>query len=959
MEQNRIKKLVVIIGINRSGLTLLEGLIGSHSQMTPWFLPYSTRRQQGILPFTTIESIHQEYQKAYRNETIDTSILIISQDSTSPKNLAFIQKSLENLEKEDIEIQIICISRNIYHTFLSQKEAGYKYWKAPSLDFGYKEFEAYMKFAKKGYTQIRALLYQYSHSIVSYENLITQPEQMICQIAKYLDIDDEDLMSFYSNINLKRVAGDPGFLDYDTIISDKEEIKKVLWEKHKEPIELHIGDIDKIFSSEYNRLVNRLEVTEINSIQSVESVALERLFDENICQFDNPIAQMLFLGSTFYYEYCKRHSISSVDIILPVYNALDDVKLCIESLYETASEIFNLIVVDDASNEETKEYLLKLSKEKGFTLIRHEKNMRFTHSVNSGFSVSDADYVILLNSDTIVTTNWIEKIISCFKSDENIGIVGVLSNAASWQSIPQRSKPQGGWMVNTLPQNYTIGQMGLLIEILSKQAYPKVPSVNGFCYSIKRTVINDIGIFDTEYFPTGYGEEDDYSIRATDAGYQIAIADDTYIYHAKSKSYTDTIREQLTANGRISLDKKHGKERIDTLITEWKLDTFIAHISSKIQNFLHYSTGNKKVVYTAIFGNYDELKEPEYINKDWDYICFTDNPTLSSDIYIIKYLEPLFENSTKNARMFKLLSHIFLIGYDYSLWIDGSVKIRGKNINYLIEELNKKNHYLSIHSHIKRDCIYDEGMACILAEKASASEVLTQMKFYKAEAFPEKRGLVESAEILRNHRNPSVQILNEQWWKTIDTFSLRDQLAFNYVCWKESLSYHKMSGTQWLDQYFHIYPHTYQQPTDDLPNVELALLSYSNDLEVIENTLDNIVEYTNYSQYSITILFTEESIYKKVEIEKFIQKYDNVHYLLPQDNDNDTAMINKCIAQSKQERVCILNESVSIILSDWLKILASHSREKSSYMAVGPIIFNKDFLLHSSFIRIQKYNQEK
>ena len=137
----------------------------------------------------------------------------------------------------------------------------------------------------------------------------------------------------------------------------------------------------------------------------------------------------------------------TVDILLPVYNALDDVKNCIDSLYRHRTFEFNLIVIDDCSESETGFYLEEKSRELRFTLLRNKENLRFTKSVNKGFAQSKADVVILLNSDTIVTPFWLEKILLCFQSDKVTGIVGPLSNAASWQTVPVREdKVNGGWL---------------------------------------------------------------------------------------------------------------------------------------------------------------------------------------------------------------------------------------------------------------------------------------------------------------------------------------------------------------------------------------------------------------------------------------------------------------------------------------------------------------------------------
>jgi GT2 family glycosyltransferase len=659
-----------------------------------------------------------------------------------------------------------------------------------------------------------------------------------------------------------------------------------------------------------------------------------------------------------YEEFCGFYGVRSVDIILPVFNALEDLQRCMESLFQKQTYPFNLIVIDDASDEETQSYLLEASKERGFHLIRHEENRRFTHSINSGLAVSGADYVILLNSDTIVTHRWIEKIIACFESSESIGVVGVLSNAASWQSIPQRSAKEGGWMVNQLPQNYSTQSMGVLVEVSSRREYPLVPSVNGFCYSIKREVIERVGVFDTDYFPTGYGEEDDYSIRVKEAGYDIAIADDTYIYHAKSKSYTHAIREELTANGREALNQKHGKERIDRVIDEWKEEACLPQIRERITSLMYHATRNRKVLYTAIFGAYDTLKDPEYINEDWDYICFTDNRDLQSDIYTICYVEPLFESSTKSARCFKLLSHIFLIGYDYSLWIDGSVRVRGKNIDDLIEIQQKKRHYLSIHSHIKRDCIYDEAMACILGDKLAPHETLPQMRYYKKQQFPEKFGLVESAQILRDHRNLELQSLNVEWWRILDQFSVRDQLSFNYICWRDGRRYLKMEGNQWVDQYFHIHAHGMEEELEEEPLVLILFLVYRQDIEKIQESLLALIEKTDYANYQIRVIAMSDETSMIEGLEELVSSLPKVEVEV-NDGVDETAVVDRYLMEFDAPYGCILRDDTKVIVSHWLKTLIQRIKYEPQAMVVGSTLLNKEYQIALSSIRIIKSTDER
>lgn len=253
----------------------------------------------------------------------------------------------------------------------------------------------------------------------------------------------------------------------------------------------------------------------------------------------------------------------SVDVVIPIYNALEDVKRCLDSVDRTLLNSHHLILVDDGSDEQTKSYLEEFAADRPYvTLIRHEQPQLYTKAANAGIRASTADFVILLNSDTIVPGNWITKLIHCAESMEDIGIVGPMSNAASWQSAPF-VKSGRAYAVNPLPPSATVDDIDELFEEFSLHPiFPKVSVLNGFCFCIKREVITKIGLFDEEAFPRGYGEENDFCFRATDAGFLLAIATHTYVFHAKSKSYTSKRRLELAkASGKVFTDR-YGEARI-------------------------------------------------------------------------------------------------------------------------------------------------------------------------------------------------------------------------------------------------------------------------------------------------------------------------------------------------------------------------------------------------------------
>ncbi|WP_182440223.1 glycosyltransferase domain-containing protein [Colwellia sp. RSH04] len=637
---------------------------------------------------------------------------------------------------------------------------------------------------------------------------------------------------------------------------------------------------------------------------------------------------------------------ATIDIILPVYNALEDVKNCLNSLYEHKSLNFNLIVIDDCSEKETQLYLESESVSRGFYLQRNEINLRFTKTVNKGFEKSKGDYIVLLNSDTIVTPRWIDKIMQCFASDPNIGIVGPLSNAASWQTVPiQKDKETNDWLVNKIPSGYTINDMGLLVEKLSSCRYPVVPSVNGFCYVIKREVIDCIGVLDVEYFPTGYGEEDDFSIRASNAGFKSAIADDTYVFHAKSKSYTHEVRKVLTKGGRKSLDAKHGAKRIKKLISDWIEEKELPIIAKHIESYMHTATNNKKVVYTAVFGNYDEVRNPEYVNEDWDYVCFTDNLDLKSDVFEIKYVKAIFENPTKNARLIKVMPHLFLVNYEYSLWIDGNIKLRGRNI----EELVSKGfaHSIALHKHSARDCVFEEGKACIIGKKDTEAKILAQLESYRQQGMPEKFGMVETAEVFRKHDEHSKK-LNELWWSEIDKHTIRDQLAFNFVCWKNNINFSILDGSAWLDGYFQIYKHGISLSRN---TAKVAIAVFDDNQGELLNRLKRIKQYTAGQAFDVIVVGTSpfEEDFEHSLNELF--PHALIHSLV--NEKLDANLINKVVKVFDYDYICFMNSGFETVNSDWLSSLVSGIDSNENVTIASPLTLNPDYSIQTSGLKLK------
>jgi GT2 family glycosyltransferase len=251
------------------------------------------------------------------------------------------------------------------------------------------------------------------------------------------------------------------------------------------------------------------------------------------------------------------------DIIICIHNALDDVRRCLESVVAHTRPPFRLILVDDGSGPETRDFVLSASERLNAFLLRNETAQGYTLAANQGLRASDAAYAVLLNSDTVVTDGWLERLVAAVESDACAGIAGPMSNCASWQSIPEIVSLQSDWSENPLPEGIDANAMARMLATDVAPIRPELPFLNGFCLLIRRELINAIGIFDEETFRRGYGEENDYSLRTRKAGWKLILADDAYVFHAQSRSYSSEKRQELSRLAHEALLKKHGSTDVE------------------------------------------------------------------------------------------------------------------------------------------------------------------------------------------------------------------------------------------------------------------------------------------------------------------------------------------------------------------------------------------------------------
>lgn len=271
----------------------------------------------------------------------------------------------------------------------------------------------------------------------------------------------------------------------------------------------------------------------------------------------------------------QNQQLTSVDIVVPVFNGYNALKTCTQSLLEHTNPCNTITFLNDASTDDKVNQLLEhlANNHTHIKVINQTSNLGYLKNVNTFLSECEND-VVLLNSDTRVTAGWLTEMLHV-AADDRVGAVCPLSDNATLVTID-------------INKSEVLQQL----KAYSKQWYP-IPTAVGFCMLIKRQVISLLGGFDPYYDP-GYGEECDYSMQIRNLGLQVACAPAAFVYHQGSQSFQSEADKLKTSHQQL-LDLRWPKYTSEvTQFQSRNPTTFInQHLkfSSKTTRILHVLHG--------------------------------------------------------------------------------------------------------------------------------------------------------------------------------------------------------------------------------------------------------------------------------------------------------------------------------------------------------------------------------
>ena len=420
----------------------------------------------------------------------------------------------------------------------------------------------------------------------------------------------------------------------------------------------------------------------------------------------------------------------SCDIIIVTWNGLDYTKKCIESVKKFTKNIdYRFVFVDNNSTDGTIEYLEKIPNS---ILIKNDQNLGFAKGMNKGFEKVSAKYTVWLNNDTIVTPNWLEKLVNHLEKNPDAGAIGPVSNGTGIIQNVEGFESK---------EYDDIQEFGKSINEKFKGSATEFHRIAGFCIVMKSELISKIGKIDEKFNHGGY-DDDDYCRRVRDAGYKILIAEDVFIYHKSGASFSSAKDPDFDLRYLMPLGRRK-------LLKKWipKTEERISENELPLVSIIMTTMNRDKIIQNAI----KSVLSQKYQN--WELIIVNDGGENIQKIIDnfddsrIQYFH-LEQNQGK--------SHANNYGIEkskgeYIAYLDDDDRWYPNHLEITIKELLKsKNRKFVYTDYVKIDCIIDNELQEqfpmkkeVIENKTARTYFVKEMNFIPNFSMVHKKDLFE------------------------------------------------------------------------------------------------------------------------------------------------------------------------------------------------------------------------
>lgn len=279
-----------------------------------------------------------------------------------------------------------------------------------------------------------------------------------------------------------------------------------------------------------------------------------------------------------------------------------------------------------------------------------------------------------------------------------------------------------------------------------------------------------------------------------------------------------TLLLESTQNSQLKLQARFNQSIIKRIVS-------INEYKRQIRDYrLNKERQPKIAIVTAFTEGYDSLKPPEFIDKRFEYIAYSDKPVNDMGIYDVRILPDFNLDGPRAIRYVKTHPHVLLKNYETVVWLDTSVMIVG-DIYTIVREFADSKFAIGAGKHPLRNNIYEEYKACVERKKENVEIMKKQIDYYKESGFTHS-DLTENTMLMFNLKHEKLEATLEAWWDQICSFSRRDQLSFNWALHKNNVKW---------------FPIT--KPPEDIRNhPELVITAHHTEQKALEELIKRLGE---------------------------------------------------------------------------------------------------------------------
>ena len=260
-----------------------------------------------------------------------------------------------------------------------------------------------------------------------------------------------------------------------------------------------------------------------------------------------------------------EEKVPEVSVIILCRNQLGYTQKCLESLRSHTHIHYEVIVVDNASNDGTENWL---TGQPNLKVIRNEENLGFPKGCNQGIQLARGENILLLNNDTVLTQDWLTNLLISLNSSEDVGAVGPVTNNASYSTAIHTDYGDDLSRMQAFARDFNQSD---------PSKWEQRTKLIGFCLLIKRKALDAAGTWLDETFSPGNYEDDDLSLRLIEQGYKLLLCRDTFIHHFGSVSWKeDPIGWQLLLH-----------ENNEKFKQKWTFGSELSTIDGGVLSILH------------------------------------------------------------------------------------------------------------------------------------------------------------------------------------------------------------------------------------------------------------------------------------------------------------------------------------------------------------------------------------